>query len=100
MDLHKRGGGARFKYSHSPSTPPPHTQNISIVMEYFPLGNLRHLIQRTRDTRSDDQEGVEFRLFLSICVDVCEGVAFLHKRQIFHSNLKPENVLVVSHMVG
>ena len=65
-------------------------------MEYFPLGDLRKLISSAKESNSVDDVGIDFRLFLGICADVCEGMVYLHKRHILHLDLKPENVMVLS----
>ena len=67
-------------------------------MEYFPLGDLRKLITSAKESSasSSDDVGIDFRLFLGISADVCEGMVYLHKRHILHLDLKPENIMVVS----
>ena len=68
-------------------------------MEYFPLGDLRKLISTAKESKADGSSadaGIDFRLFLGICADVCEGMVYLHKRHILHLDLKPENVMVSS----
>jgi serine/threonine protein kinase len=68
-------------------------------MEYFPLGDLRKLISAAKEpasASSTNETGIDFRLFLGISADVCEGMVYLHKRHILHLDLKPENIMVVS----
>ena len=67
-----------------------------MVSEYFPLGNLRTLIHPPREPIKAKADGVDFRLLIGICLDVCKGVEALHRCGLLHLDLKPENVLVVS----
>lgn len=60
---------------------------LCIVMEFVEGGSLTKLLQ---DPTMDDK----FRCKLAL--DVAKGMAFLHSNNIFHRDLKPDNLLVVS----
>ena len=57
------------------------------VMDYFPLGSLRDVMK----THS-------FSAFMRcrFMLDIARGMEYLHSQNVFHYNLKPENVLVAS----
>jgi hypothetical protein len=56
-----------------------------IVCEYMEAGSLRDLLRRG-DTPT--------RTLLELLLQVAEGVAFAHARDVIHRDLKPENVLL------
>lgn len=47
-------------------------------------GTLRDVIEREHDIGR----------LLQICIQLCEGVAFIHEKQIIHRDLKPENIFL------
>jgi len=59
-----------------------------VVVEYLKGGSLEQLLQ-TSEKFTWDQ-------IISFGVDICKGMAHVHKAGVVHRNLKPSNVLVVS----
>lgn len=62
-------------------------QPFSILMEFVGGGSLKDLLRRQKLTES-------FKYKLSL--DVARGMSFLHSNNIYHRDLKPDNILVVS----
>lgn len=62
-------------------------QPFSILMEFVGGGSLKDLLRR--QTLSEN-----FRFKLAI--DIARGMSFLHSNNIYHRDLKPDNILVVS----
>ena len=68
------------------------TRHPTIVLEYAPHGALRGIIDSEMDSHSHKKWNETKKL---ICVyGIANGMANLHKNQIIHRNLKPENVLM------
>lgn len=61
-------------------------QPLCLIMEYINGGTLSDLIQ---NPLSD-----HFKC--KLCLDVAKGMAFLHAHNIFHRDIKPDNMLVVA----
>lgn len=59
-------------------------QPICIIMEYIKEGSLTELLKKP----------ISFKLKLKILLDIARGMAFLHSSNIYHQDLKPDNVLV------
>jgi formylglycine-generating enzyme required for sulfatase activity len=57
------------------------------VMQYYPDGNLSNAIKHglTAEQKED------------IATQLLEGIAFLHKHNVVHRDLKPGNILIVKH---
>jgi Tol biopolymer transport system component/tRNA A-37 threonylcarbamoyl transferase component Bud32 len=56
-----------------------------LVMEYMPGGSLEDLLRQTFRLSEDDA--------LRMARQVCEGLAYAHRRGVVHCDLKPENIL-------
>lgn len=59
-------------------------QPVCLVMEYIQKGALTNLLKNP----------ISSRLKCKIILDVARGINFMHKNNIFHRDLKPDNVLV------
>src|SRR3954464_13151222 len=59
-----------------------------IVMEYLDGADLGRTIRGGR---------LSFERKLQIMIDVCEGLAYAHGRDIVHRDIKPANIFVTSH---
>jgi serine/threonine protein kinase len=57
-----------------------------IVLKYYRAGSLDNWLEKNRAR--------ETRLRMNVLCDVARGVFILHERQVSHSDLKPQNVLV------
>jgi serine/threonine protein kinase len=60
--------------------------------EYFPGGNLRQLMQ--------ERPGILVREIYTIFSHSLEGLASMHEARMAHRNIKPENLVVDSYLVG
>jgi serine/threonine protein kinase len=63
------------------------TEGYGLVLEYMEKGNLRMMLDREHDSMSWLQR-------VTIATDICEGMRFLHESQVYHGQLRSENVLV------
>lgn len=54
-----------------------------IAMEYAPFGNLRDIIHKCKLDRS-----------IRIAIRILQGLEVIHRDNIFHSDLKPENIFI------
>ncbi|KAH3760222.1 protein serine/threonine kinase [Pelomyxa schiedti] len=61
--------------------------HLSIITEYFPLGNLTSCMKKTK---------LSNLLKLKCVIDCAKGMTFLHQLSILHRDLKPDNLLVSS----
>ena len=57
------------------------------VMQYYPDGNLANMIEK----------GLSFSQKEEIAQQLLEGIDFLHHHNVVHRDLKPGNILIVSH---
>lgn len=62
-------------------------QKLALVMEYVKDGSLSGMLQ---NPDMDDK----FRCKLAL--DVAKGMAFLHSNNVYHRDIKPDNMLVIS----
>ncbi|KAJ2997854.1 hypothetical protein NUW58_g517 [Xylaria curta] len=68
------------------------SRSLFIAMEYCPLGDLRqYLVEHTMVAESDTCE---------IIGQVAQGLQFMHKEGFAHRDLKPGNILIMSHPPG
>lgn len=58
--------------------------------------SLRHIVNKKKDelTNQKDFKTFSAKHITKWCVDIASGMAFLHKHQIMHRDLKPDNVFV------
>lgn len=63
------------------------SRRILIISEYLPHGNLRSYIHSSSSP-------FPWRLRLSFAIDVTRAVAYLHRRNCLHRDLKGENLLI------
>eukprot|EP01119_Soliformovum_irregulare_P017146 TRINITY_DN5042_c0_g1_i1.p1 TRINITY_DN5042_c0_g1~~TRINITY_DN5042_c0_g1_i1.p1 ORF type:complete len:607 (+),score=122.68 TRINITY_DN5042_c0_g1_i1:203-2023(+) len=63
------------------------SQPVSLVMEFVKKGSLTKLIMETP---------IGAKLKAKILLDIAKGMSFLHNNNIFHRDLKPDNILLVS----
>jgi len=61
-------------------------ENLLLVMEYLPGGDLHSLVQ-TEGTLNRD-------MLLKVASNVCRALETLHARNIIHRDIKPENILI------
>jgi len=64
--------------------------SYGIVMEYMPMGSLFDVLCSNKQ--------LDWPIRYSIALDMTKGVAFLHKSNIIHRDLKSLNVLLDEHM--
>jgi hypothetical protein len=71
------------------------TQTIWIVSELCTLGSLRSLL-------SNRTFPLEFKTKLSLCMDIADGMRYLHSRRppIIHRDLKSQNIFIVDAGAG
>ncbi|KAL6041290.1 putative Ephrin type-a receptor 4a [Balamuthia mandrillaris] len=64
--------------------------NICIVSEYMQRKSLRTVLE---DTRLE----LPFSLRMSMMIDLCKGLHYVHSNRILHRDLKPENLMIGAH---
>eukprot|EP00191_Tetraselmis_sp_GSL018_P002999 CAMPEP_0177596840 /NCGR_PEP_ID=MMETSP0419_2-20121207/11358_1 /TAXON_ID=582737 /ORGANISM="Tetraselmis sp., Strain GSL018" /LENGTH=539 /DNA_ID=CAMNT_0019088901 /DNA_START=352 /DNA_END=1971 /DNA_ORIENTATION=- len=69
----------------------------AIVMEYCEMGSLAEAIKSNLFTVSQaasSSQLVDLQVILKIAEDIARGMLFLHRQDILHADLKPNNVLL------
>jgi serine/threonine protein kinase len=64
------------------------------AMRFIHGETLRQAITRFHAGPAPDYGGLEFRLFLSRFVDVCNTMAYAHNQGVLHRDLKPTNIML------
>lgn len=64
--------------------------NWAIVMEYMEKGSLFQILHSS--------ENLDWGIRINICIDIANGMNYLHSNNIIHRDLKSLNVLLSSHM--
>ncbi|RPB11193.1 ankyrin [Morchella conica CCBAS932] len=67
--------------------PPPKRVPV-ILLEYAKHGSLEDFMQTTL------YDAMSFDGRVSLCRDIAEGLAVLHKHQVVHGDIKPDNILI------
>jgi len=67
-----------------------------LVMEYLHKGDLRKFIEKNQPPPNFSPSLSSLPLILRMCLDLCSGMVYLHRRNVLHRDIKPENVLLVS----
>ncbi len=62
----------------------------SLFIEYIEGGTLSEVIQRSREEKKD----IPTEIVFDYAIQICRGMAHLHKNGIIHRDLKPSNILV------
>ena len=65
-------------------------KSMWIIMEYCDLGNLNCFFDKMRTPMKNEETKIR------IMVQIMRGLAFLHSKDIVHSDIKPGNILVKS----
>lgn len=65
-------------------------QNISLVLEYLPLGDLEMLIKDTDNVRYG---AADIKAWMGM---LCRGVWFCHENFVLHRDIKPNNLLIAA----
>ncbi|CAM0908463.1 unnamed protein product [Alopecurus aequalis] len=68
------------------------TQQRLLCFEYLPNGSLYHYIK-------DPSGGLEWSSRYKIIKGICEGLSYLHHKNILHLDLKPANILLDEDMM-
>lgn len=62
---------------------------LFLIMEYAAGGNLRQRLEKARKTG----ESIAFQEVVKTGIDIAEGLAVLHRKDVVHRDLKPSNIL-------
>src|SRR5260370_17098913 len=68
-----------------------HEGRFVMILEYVKGKDLRKLVG---PPQSQTRAPMDLNLALRIIVDVCAGLVAAHNARVFHSDIKPENILV------
>jgi serine/threonine protein kinase len=65
----------------------------SMIMKYYPMGDLSHFI-----ARKNDKFPYSKLLVVSLILQYCKGIEIMHNASIVHNDIKPANCLLEDHM--
>lgn len=65
-------------------------QQINIVLEYCPFGDLNSVIVKQKATGKPFVDNIIWKIFINVCV----GIWYLHSKNIIHRDLKPLNIFM------
>lgn len=65
-------------------------QNLSLVLEYLPLGDLEMLI---KDVNHVNYSAADMKAWMGM---LCRGVWFCHENWVLHRDIKPNNLLIAA----
>jgi serine/threonine protein kinase len=68
-----------------------HDGRFVMILEYIKGKDLRKIVG---PPQSQNRPPMDLNLALRITVDVCTGLVAAHNARVFHSDIKPENILV------
>lgn len=68
----------------------------SLFIEYVDGGNLEEVIKKSQD----DKKEIPAEIVFDYSIQICRGMAHLHKSGIIHRDLKPSNILISTETSG
>ncbi|MHC4780819.1 MAG: serine/threonine protein kinase, partial [Planctomycetota bacterium] len=83
-----------------PSIPPVHDAGVEpdgahyFTMKWVKGRTLTSIVEALSADDRETSAEFTFSKLLQVFVQVCEGVAFAHEKEVIHRDLKPENVMV------
>ena len=67
-------------------------EHLAIVLELFPLGNLKSLMKKRRE----EGKPMQLKYKIKSAINVSTAMSFLHSNGVIHRDLKTGNLLVVT----
>lgn len=62
-----------------------------LCLEHAPNGDLQHYIEAISHSH-------DWRIYYQMIMGICQGLKYLHEKQIIHLDLKPKNILLDAYM--